>query len=443
MYASHSKTVAVLIEAGADVNARDNDCWTALMHAARWGRFEAVKVLIEAGADVNARDNDGRTPLMHASDSEIVKVLIEAGADVNARDNNGRTPLMRVSDSEAVKVLIEAGADVNAQDSYGETPLMCASDWGRSEAVKALIEAGADVNAQDSYGRTALMYASDWGRSEAVKVLIEAGADVNARSNDGKTPLMRASDSEIVKVLIGAGADVNARDNEGETPLMCASYWGRSEAVKVLIEAGADVNNCFFDLTDSDAIENLLEIGDGYEDSDETVISEKEPETDTVEDDEDENAENEDNGIDMKQAMKAEAVERMKLLGLPEKIINEFQEKSVIYVSESVKYGEIRKVYRLDKNDILCIDIKEFEKEYRGSLVYHVIRDFNGENSYGDIDSFLNVFPEPSEWDYVKKVFKTKKILMDVYAFNRTIPEFSDYGEILVEAKDGGLLRMS
>ncbi|MBQ7593503.1 MAG: sel1 repeat family protein, partial [Synergistaceae bacterium] len=153
----------------------------------------------------------------------------------------------------------------------------------------------------------------------------------------------------------------------------------------------------------------------------ETVILEKEPETDTVEDDEDENAENEDNGIEMKQAMKAEAVERMKLLGLPEKIINEFQEKSVIYISESVKYGEISEVYRLDKNDILCIDIKEFEKEYRGSLVYHVIRNFNGENSYGDIDSFLNVFPEPSEWDYVKKVFKTKKILMDVYAFNRTI----------------------
>ena len=166
--------------------------------------------------------------------------------------------------------------------------------------------------------------------------------------------------------------------------------------------------------------------------------------TDSEEEDEEE-AEDDDVKMDeeeLRQAMKAEAVERMKLLGLPEKIINDFQEKSAIYISESVKFGEINEVYKIDDDNTLLDDIKDFEKDYDGSLVYHVIRNYN---DYHELifDSFLFVFPNPSEWDYAKRVFKNKKILMDVYVLNREIPAFSECGEILVEAKDGGLVKMS
>jgi len=60
-------------------------------------------MLIKAGADVNARNNEGRTALMHASwltgpqneqvQIEVVKTLIDAGADVNPKDNDGKTAL--------------------------------------------------------------------------------------------------------------------------------------------------------------------------------------------------------------------------------------------------------------------------------------------------------------------------------------------------------------
>ena len=80
--------VKALIEAGADLNAKENDGWTALHLAACNGKLDCVKALIEAGADLNAKDNDGWTALHLAArygKLDCVKALIEAGADLNAK----------------------------------------------------------------------------------------------------------------------------------------------------------------------------------------------------------------------------------------------------------------------------------------------------------------------------------------------------------------------
>jgi ankyrin repeat protein len=52
---------------------------------------------MEAGADVNAKDQEGRTALMYASKGEVAKILIEAGAELNAKDQKGETALLRAS----------------------------------------------------------------------------------------------------------------------------------------------------------------------------------------------------------------------------------------------------------------------------------------------------------------------------------------------------------
>jgi len=80
-------------------------------------KADYIRILIQAGADVTAKDNDGRTPLLHAarwSDEttppEIVTLLIQAGADVNAKDNDDRTPLSLATNPEIIKLLKAAGA---------------------------------------------------------------------------------------------------------------------------------------------------------------------------------------------------------------------------------------------------------------------------------------------------------------------------------------------
>ena len=68
----------------------------ALLDAAWDGNIEAVKQHLDAGADLNAKEEDGETPL-HAAvfkgHKEIVELLIEKGADVNAKAGFGSTPL--------------------------------------------------------------------------------------------------------------------------------------------------------------------------------------------------------------------------------------------------------------------------------------------------------------------------------------------------------------
>jgi ankyrin repeat protein len=57
--------------------------------------LSAIQLLLEAGADIGARDEEGITPLMYASwnntNPEVLITLLNAGADANARNNAGES----------------------------------------------------------------------------------------------------------------------------------------------------------------------------------------------------------------------------------------------------------------------------------------------------------------------------------------------------------------
>ncbi len=172
--------------------------------------LKELKALLRTGFDVNTRWTNSLTPLMVVNESKIARYLIQAGADVHARQLYGETALMTASQNpEVVKVLLKAGADVNARDNFGVTPLMYAMLGYDEKSAQVLIDAKADVNAHDKDHRTALMFAGMEGRVKTIKVLLDAGADVNARDVDGKTALRFAIENnqdEAVKVLRAAGA---------------------------------------------------------------------------------------------------------------------------------------------------------------------------------------------------------------------------------------------
>src|SRR5574337_844034 len=74
-----------------------------LIEASKSGATEKVKSLLAEGADVNTRDQDGWTALMHASwhgHSGISGMLLNKGADVNAKASDGETALMRAAERE-------------------------------------------------------------------------------------------------------------------------------------------------------------------------------------------------------------------------------------------------------------------------------------------------------------------------------------------------------
>ena len=270
-YIFRNNIVDMLLKAGADVNDKalignDKCYWSLLMWAAWNGNKKFVKRLIEAGSDVNIRDEYGRTPLMAASWSyriEIMNMLLENGADINMKDNTGRKALDRkiISDEEfnkfcenrPVQDIVEAinsGCNVNLKDKNSETLLMKAVWRNDIDIVAVLIKAGADVNSRDNRGNTALMYTYSNNNKpnniEIIALLLKAGADINAKNDFGETALTNAAkfclNSDVIIALLKAGADVNVKDKYARTPLMGASWFGTPEIITALLKAGADIN---------------------------------------------------------------------------------------------------------------------------------------------------------------------------------------------------------
>jgi len=84
------------ISAGTDLNKKDPMTGaTPLITAASFGKNKIAQVLIDAGADLTAKNNDGATALHTAAffcRVEVVQSLIDAKADKTAKNNFGMTP---------------------------------------------------------------------------------------------------------------------------------------------------------------------------------------------------------------------------------------------------------------------------------------------------------------------------------------------------------------
>ena len=64
--------ISSLLKAGANVNCRDEDSWTALMLAALWGHKDTVRLLLEYKVDIEAKSDWGDTALMLAAYLPVV-----------------------------------------------------------------------------------------------------------------------------------------------------------------------------------------------------------------------------------------------------------------------------------------------------------------------------------------------------------------------------------
>ncbi|CAN0033377.1 unnamed protein product, partial [Scytosiphon promiscuus] len=165
---------------------------TALLYAAKHHQAGAVDALADAGADLEASDKCCRTALHVAAgsrdDEQILRTLLTRGAEKDAGGRNYETPLsvaMKRGNTVGTNVLISAGADVNK----ALLAVSMRSSCNRA-IIRTLLEHGADVNtARAPDGSTPLHLACAKGLGGNVKLLLEADGDETAVNGGGQTPM--------------------------------------------------------------------------------------------------------------------------------------------------------------------------------------------------------------------------------------------------------------
>ena len=183
------------------INAKNDMEQTALHLAAFFRSEKVVPLLIEAGADLDARDGFGNTPLLVATygrDTKkvIVEALLDAGADVNAAGHiNGDTRntalhlAIEPTKLELLQLLLANGAVANSRNNtHGSTPMHLATWLGSGiETYKLLLYSGVDVNAQDLDGNTVLHLLVVADDIFVIKYFLENGAKAGIKNCEGKT----------------------------------------------------------------------------------------------------------------------------------------------------------------------------------------------------------------------------------------------------------------
>ncbi|MDB5340987.1 MAG: ankyrin-2-like, partial [Planctomycetaceae bacterium] len=279
--------VQVLIDAGANVNAKNlngdtplglaqrmkspelveqltakaaEDGQTEFSRAVVRGDVARVKELIASGTPVDQTGPGKKCALHFASESnqlEMARALIGAKADVNCQDVEGLSPLHLATSKAMGQILLDAGARIDPQPkSPHGSPLSRLATQGRRDVVELLLQ-----RAKTAVPNDVVAMVTYYGQVDVLQVLLERGASPNATLSDiGPSALEIATTGaladtscpetvtpeirlKMVKLLTKFEADVNVPSQfDGHTPLHAAAERGETEMVKLLLQYEADPN---------------------------------------------------------------------------------------------------------------------------------------------------------------------------------------------------------
>jgi uncharacterized protein len=266
---ANSVPIVQLLLNGADISITDSSGQNALFKAVAEGHIFMMDMLVKRGLSITAVDNKRNTLLViaaYSGQTAAVEWLLQHGVGVNAANNTDGTALHAASASSkcnantsVINLLLAHGADVNIRNQHGNTALGLAVFCGNIQHVRALIDGGADVNQHDSRGVPCLHMAVTRHHSTVAQLLLEHGAtavmngvlpmecshfiDGYSCCCRGITSLMLCTDVDTMKVLLAAGADVHVTTDTGDTCLHLAARHKLSvPLICLLIKAGADLH---------------------------------------------------------------------------------------------------------------------------------------------------------------------------------------------------------
>ncbi|KAJ5208065.1 hypothetical protein N7449_002444 [Penicillium cf. viridicatum] len=263
-YETHGSVIDALLSLGANPNAMNKEGNTPL-HTMDGKHSPFISKLVDAGADLEARNHDGYTVFFKHANEGPFQTLIDLGARLDTRDSTSRTLLHRCcTNTDRLDYLISLGLDPLATDHQGNQPAFdgdcryqqlqtdCYYETSEEEnSLDYLLGVCKSVSSSDCHGVQPLHLAATISESHVLK-LLSAGADMFKVTNEGMSVLhiaARTRQPNIVALFCSRLTALRAKDRiafvnqqttEGETALHYACRSGRPETVQELLEAGAD-----------------------------------------------------------------------------------------------------------------------------------------------------------------------------------------------------------
>jgi ankyrin repeat protein len=245
-----SVTLQVLLEYGADANAKSNaqEGNTALHIAVKAGNPAKLGILLDHGADINAINNNGQTALIVGATCswekyrQVIHILIERGADIEMADKDGNTALMfaakhRDQPLEMIQILVERAADSSTRNLGGLSALMIAADRGNVLGVECLLQRRTNQDIEgNSEVLSAVESATQSGQVETARVLLKSLSKTALRDHQYLLSAAMSLEfskvspnSNMISLLAEYGATVVPPAQESSVP---DEFWDQTAVVE-------------------------------------------------------------------------------------------------------------------------------------------------------------------------------------------------------------------
>ena len=312
--------IDLLIQRGIKIDGKDGDGKTALHHAAEGGNPRTVARLIEAGADIYATCRRDYTALHYASSAgkdDVVRLLVKLDCEDRklksmtnrahqkpfdvASNKKTREAMNNLWEScedgqlERVRAYLNNVPSISATDSNsattGEEALQALRPWlpvtvtektrkSQRSCLHLVCRGSGQARLRESKkfkdkrrhdrGVSSKSFSKSLKQEMArfdllVQLLLSKGAEADQRDAYGATPLMYAAQGgscSIIQILLRDGhSDFDLKDQYGNTALHYAIAYGQVAAANLLETNGADalaLNDCDETPTDVAGLRNDL-----------------------------------------------------------------------------------------------------------------------------------------------------------------------------------------